>query len=148
MSDLRAYTSSPSTEEKDETYKRIVGKKAVPEIGAGSLMFRIISAKPEDFGHYMKFWLAIGLKDNGKHVTIPRVSSFPFSDFLIADGRGGTRVAKTAALAKGCRLSKLAENRHPLIALSEYKDSKGAFKVNVDAAHVAHIQIIKRKRDA
>jgi hypothetical protein len=111
-------------------------------------MFRIISAKPEDFGHYMKFWLAIGLKDNGKHVTIPRVSSFPFSDFLIADGRGGTRVAKTAALAKGCRLSKLAENRHPLIALSEYKDSKGAFKVNVDAAHVAHIQIIKRKRDA
>lgn len=147
MSDLRTYTSAPSTEEKDETYKRIISKKNVPEVGAGSLMFRLVSAEPKDFSHFMKFWLNIGQKDNGKFNTIPRVSALPFTDFLVADGRGGTRVAKTGGMAKGCRLSALAEQRHPLIALSEYKDSKGAFKINVDASHVARVQVIQRKRD-
>lgn len=136
------------TEEKDESYKRIVGKKNVPDIGKGSLMFRLVSAKPEDFGHYMKFWLNIGLKDNGDHLSIPRVSPNPFGDFIVSDGRGGKRVGRTSAALKGCRLSQLAENNHPLIALSIYKDSKGAFKKNIDPAHVAAIQLIERKRDA
>ncbi len=147
---FRAYTSAPGTEEreKDETYKRIISKKRVPDIGKGSLMFRLVSAKPEDFGHYMKFWLNVGRKTNGDFATLPRVSRLPFSDFLVPDGRGGVRVGKTAGALKGCRLSQLAEQRHPLIALSEYKDSKGNFKTNVDASHVAHVQVIERKRDA
>jgi hypothetical protein len=145
---FRAYTSAPGTEEKDETYKRIVGKKHVPEIGAGSLMFRLVSATPMDFGHYMKFWLNIGMKDNGKPILLPRVSKNPFSDFIVPDGRGGTRVSKTAAAFKGCRLSQLAEQDHPVIGLSEFKDNKEKFKKSIDIAHVAHIQLIERKRDA
>ena len=146
---FRAYTSAPGAEEdKDQTYKRIISKKHVPDIGKGSLMFRLVSADPASFGHYMKFWLNIALKDNGKHVTLPRVSKLPFSDFLVADGRGGVRVAKTAGAVKDCRLSQLAENDHPLINLSDFQDTKGKPKKNIDAAHVAHIQLVERKRDA
>jgi hypothetical protein len=148
MSGFREFTPTGGTEEKDETYKRVVGKKHVPDIDKGSLMFRLVSANPADFGHYMKFWLNIGMRDNGKHLTIPRVSRNAFPDFIVSDGRGGTRVARTAAAIKGCRLSQLAENNHPVIALSEYKDSKGNFKKNIDSAHVARIQLIERKRDA
>ena len=145
---FRGTTTTAGTEAKDETYKRIIGKRHVPDIGKGSLMFRFLSMKPEDFGHYMQFWLNIGLKDNGDFITIPRVSPLSLTDFIVNDGRGGTRIGRTAGAAKGCLLSKLAENNHPVIALSDYKDSKGAPRKNIDAIHAAPIQLIERRRDA
>jgi hypothetical protein len=142
-------TATGGNEEKDETYKRIIGKKNVPDLDKGELMFRLVSSKPEDFKHCMKFWLRVGRKQNeDKFFVLPRVSPNPFTDFIVSDGRGGTRLGRTAAAAKGCVLSKLAENNHPLIDLSPFKDSQGRPKRNIEPVHVARVQVIERKRDA
>jgi hypothetical protein len=147
MSQFRETVPTSGNEPKDETYKKIISKKHVPDIDKGALLFRLISSDPKDFHHFMKFWLNVGKKSDGTYISIPRVSANPFKDFIVSDGRGGTRIIRTAAAAKGCVLSKLAENNHPLINLSSYVDSSGKPKKNIDPIHVTKVQIIERVKD-
>lgn len=131
--------------EKDETYKKIVDKRNVPEIGRGSLYFRILGFEDADFFHGMEFWLNVGHKKDGTPMTLPRISPNPFSDFVSHNTRtGGVYVSWKSAKDK-CPLSKLTAENHPLIVRQSFKG--GEPKPNVTAFHAARIQLIEPERD-
>lgn len=133
---------------KNEDYKKIIPSSQsgieIPEIGQGRLYFRLLNAAPEAFGHYMEFWLNLGVNSQTQRaLLIPKVSPNPFTDF-IAVGRDGKKYVGRTAAAAGCPLSRLADARHPLIALNTLKkDREGNFKPNVDPCHVTPVQLVE-----
>jgi len=132
---------------KDESYKKVVDKRNVPDIGKGLLFFRIVSIQESDFKHGVEFWMNIGTRQDGTQITLPRVSPNPFQDFVKINRRTqGVYISRSAA-DKGCPLSKLADNRHPLIALSKFADQEEA-KPNVAPFHAMRIQLIEPVKDA
>ncbi len=116
----------------------------IPEIGKGRLYFRMISDKPEDVGHFMQFWLNLGLNTKtSQPIIIPKVSPNKFSDF-VNTSRGGKKYVGKSAAAHGCPLSKLADAHHPLIALDGMKkDRDGNAALKVNPVHVVPIQFVK-----
>lgn len=139
-------TRAGSDVEKDETYKKIVDKRNVPDIGRGALYFRILGFEDADFFHGMEFWLNVGHKKDGSPMTLPRISPNPFTDFVSHNSRtGGVYVSWKSAKDK-CPLSKLTFEGHPLIVKTSFRG--GEPKPNVSAFHAARIQLIEPERDA
>lgn len=151
LSAFRETTSSAPTEPANEEYKRILPNKEhpIPDVDGGRFLFRIVNANPtEDFRHGMKFWLNVGKKKDGTTIAKPFVSALPFQDFLGKSSRGGVFVNRSAS-DKGCKLSQLADQKHPLIALNKFRpDGEGSFKPNVDPFHACIIQLIELEKDA
>lgn len=138
-------TRAGSNDERDETYKKIVDKRNVPDIGRGALYFRILGFEDTDFFHGMEYWLNVGHKKDGSPLSIPRVSPNPFSDFVSHNSRtGGVYVSWKSAKEK-CPLAKLTAEGHPLIVRQSFKG--GEPKPNVSAVHAARIQMIEPERD-
>lgn len=132
--------------EKDESYKKIVDNRNIPDIGKGSLYFRILSFEDADFSHGMEFWLNTGVVKNGKPVSIPFVSSLPFHEFVGRNDKTGAVYVSWKVGEKKCPLAKLAKENHPVIAKTSF--GKGEAKPNVGAFHAARIQLIEPLRDA
>lgn len=139
---LRDTASRASTEPKDETYKKIVDKRNVPEIGKGSLYFRFLSVDEADFHHGMEFWLNLGKHPNNpdKDLLLPRISPNPFADFV------NQKTGYISRKAPGCPLSDLAEAGHPLIAMGPSYGGK-APKQSISPFHAARIQLVEPIRD-
>ena len=149
-------TNTPS----DESYKRLIPSPKsgieIPDLPTpgkgdtgGMILFRWFATAENHIRHGMKFWLQTGAtKTNGEMISVPFVSARPFEDFVIA-GRKGKFVGRSAA-EKGCVLSKLADQRHPVVALNTLrKDEKtGLAKPQVDPFHTIHAQIVELEKDA
>lgn len=153
---LRDTAPAQSSESSDESYKRLIPSNGsgieVPDLPSGALegprlYFRLSTADEKSIKHGMKFWLKTGVaKTDGTMISVPFVSPNDFADFMIS-GRRGMYVGRSAA-AKGCPLSKLADQRHPVVALNTLrKDDQGNFRPNVDPFHTAHVQLVKLVRD-
>ncbi len=141
------YATRQGTEvERDESYKKIVDKRDVPDIGKGTLYFRFLSLDENDFSHGMKFWLSTGVVKNGKVVNIPFVSSLPFSDFVGTNQQTGSVYVSWKVGADKCPLAKLAKEGHPVISTQSFNG--GEPKPSVNAYHAARIQLIEVQRDA
>lgn len=156
---LRDTAPINNSEPTDESYKRIIPGNGVdvPDIQPGAtegarLYFRWTDGLESAIRHGVKFWLNTGIvKSNGKGIRIPFVSPNPFQDFMIS-GRRGTFVGSSAA-SKGCPLSKLADQRHPVISNREFqgqvaKNDQGQPIPDVSAFHTIRAQVVKLNRDA
>ncbi len=154
---FRDTASAPSDTPPDETYKRIIPNKhikipALPPAPAKEgqrFYFRFVDLKPSTTFDGVKFWLKTGaINKKGEPVVVPFISDRPFDDFKFK-GRKGVAIGHSAA-EKGCALSKLADQRHPVVALNlQRKDDKtGLFKPNVEPVHAARVQMISVARDS
>ena len=146
-------TTSQATQESDESYKKIIPNKdhPIPDIGAGRLYFRITRPGADEIKHGMEFWLNAGFRrGSGDAISIPRVSPNPFSDFLVVNSRTNARFVARSAADKGCPLSALADQGHPVVALNRFKtdDKTGKNKPNVDPFHAMCVQVVRPKRGA
>jgi hypothetical protein len=148
---LREHASNTgqSQQEENPLLARVFGKRNVPDLGKGAFFFRLVGVKTATeleaaFHHCIKFWIFLGNKGNGDPITWPVVSQVPYNEFFEKNAKSG-RVWYNKLLPLKCRLSALAQQGHPLIAINRYTPTLkgGAPNHSVDKLHAVKIQVVE-----
>ncbi len=150
MSNLRAFASNVVDKEDGPLAGRVFDKRAIPDLGQGAFFFRLMGIDDASFHHVMKFWLTSATeKKDGKPSTFPVVSQMPFEAY-VNKARNGSVFINKLIPEKGCKLSKLAANKHPLISINTFTPltRKGEPNYSIDKIHAMKIQVVEPVKDA